>query len=159
MILPTITLHQPWASLIAEGVKRYETRPRRTHKRGFVAIHAAKVWSRGQRNHQLRQAGFHYGEDHYGFAEFIEPMPLGSVVAVAELTDCQLMANGPYSAPGALIGMDGVGAGERFCGDWRPGRYAWRLENVRKLLEPFPAKGKQCWWYCDVPDELIPEVA
>lgn len=36
-----LTLHQPWASLVAWGVKHYETRPRPLSYRGPLAIHAA----------------------------------------------------------------------------------------------------------------------
>jgi hypothetical protein len=37
-----LTLHQPWATLIAHGVKRIETRSWSTSYRGALAIHAAK---------------------------------------------------------------------------------------------------------------------
>ncbi len=37
-----LSLHQPWASLIAEGVKTIETRSWATKYRGPLAIHAAK---------------------------------------------------------------------------------------------------------------------
>ena len=36
------TVYQPYAYAIMEGLKQYETRPRRTHIRGRVAIHAAR---------------------------------------------------------------------------------------------------------------------
>ena len=37
-----LTLHQPWASLVAEGRKEYETRSWSTLFTGLVAIHAGK---------------------------------------------------------------------------------------------------------------------
>ncbi len=40
--MKALSLHQPWASLIAEGVKTIETRSRATRYRGPLAIHAAK---------------------------------------------------------------------------------------------------------------------
>ena len=49
--MKAISLHQPWASAVAIGVKQNETRGRKTHVRGRIAIHAA--------------AGVEYGE---GFA-------------------------------------------------------------------------------------------
>jgi hypothetical protein len=39
--MKALTLHQPWASLIAEGVKTIETRSWSTKYRGPLAIHAA----------------------------------------------------------------------------------------------------------------------
>lgn len=41
--MKAITLHQPWASLIALGVKTIETRAWSTNYRGPLAIHAAKT--------------------------------------------------------------------------------------------------------------------
>ncbi len=41
--MKALTLHQPWASLIAEGVKTIETRSWSTKYRGPMAIHAAKT--------------------------------------------------------------------------------------------------------------------
>jgi len=38
--MKTISIHQPWASLIAAGVKRVENRSRPTRHRGRVLIHA-----------------------------------------------------------------------------------------------------------------------
>ncbi|GAX46382.1 hypothetical protein NIES4075_74060 [Tolypothrix sp. NIES-4075] len=32
---------------------------------------------------------------------------------------------------------------EIFCGDWRYWRYAWKLENIQPITEPFALKGKQ----------------
>lgn len=40
--MKALTIHQPWASLIAYGFKRFETRGWRTNYRGLVAIHAGK---------------------------------------------------------------------------------------------------------------------
>jgi hypothetical protein len=41
-----ISLHQPWASMIAAGIKRFETRayppPKSFEIGGWIAIHAAK---------------------------------------------------------------------------------------------------------------------
>ncbi len=55
--MKALSLHQPWASLIAEGVKTIETRSWATKYRGPLGIHASKrrppmmhlppLWSRG----------------------------------------------------------------------------------------------------------------
>lgn len=44
-----ITLMQPWASLIALGAKRYETRSWKTHYRGPLAIHSSRDFSKASR--------------------------------------------------------------------------------------------------------------
>ena len=40
--LSALSVRQPWAGLICGGTKRYETRSWRTHRRGWIAIHASK---------------------------------------------------------------------------------------------------------------------
>ena len=44
-----LSLWQPWASAIAVGAKVFETRHWATERRGLIAIHAAKRWTRDQR--------------------------------------------------------------------------------------------------------------
>lgn len=40
--MKTLTLKQPWASLIANGYKKYEFRTWKTNYRGPILIHAGK---------------------------------------------------------------------------------------------------------------------
>lgn len=40
--MKAFTIYQPYAYAIVAGLKGYETRPRRTHIRGRVAVHAGK---------------------------------------------------------------------------------------------------------------------
>ena len=61
-------------------------------------------------------------------------LPLGAVVATAELVDCVRTED------------TGTPTLERRLGDWTPGRWAWELADVRPLEEPLPARGKQGWW-------------
>lgn len=46
MRIKALTVWQPWASLIAHGVKVFETRSWATKWRGPLAIHAAGRWGR-----------------------------------------------------------------------------------------------------------------
>jgi len=89
-----ITVRQPWAQLIAEGVKTIEWRTRPTSYRGPILIHAAKAKMRVGHLVPWYEAGFsceanmgadgYWGDVRYQWATF----PLGAVVAVANLTDC-----------------------------------------------------------------------
>ncbi len=45
--MKAITLHQPWATLVAVGAKRIETRSWATSYRGPLAIHAARTTPQG----------------------------------------------------------------------------------------------------------------
>lgn len=40
---------------------------------------------------------------------------------------------------------------EELFGDYSPGRWAWKLENIR-AIKPLPAQGRQRLW--DVPDHI-----
>lgn len=121
--MQAITLHQPWASLIAAGKKQYETRSWSTNYRGPIAIHAGKK--------------LHEDENLISLVEFPKfPMVLGAIVAIAELTDCILMDEKFILKQSSF---------EQFLGLWEVGRYAWKLENVR-AIEPIAASGKQGLW-------------
>lgn len=121
-----ITLWQPWASLVAQGDKKIETRSWSTSYRGPIAIHAAKRspdWST-------------FSEDSYALPEG-KDWPQGAVVAIANLVDCVEMTPEFIAAQSQE---------ERALGLWQPGRFAWVLENVRPLDPPVPAKGGQKLW-------------
>lgn len=59
--LKALTLHQPWASLVAVGAKTIETRSRRISHRGPLAIHAGKemrpFWEIWDEGHQVAGSG------------------------------------------------------------------------------------------------------
>ncbi len=88
--MKVLTLHQPWASLVALGVKSIETRSWSTSYRGPLAINAgAKMPRVGSkvgafevtsvfhgRGPRMRQSG---GD--------LYPMPLGAIVATCTLVD------------------------------------------------------------------------
>lgn len=141
MQIPAISLWQPWAQLIAIKRKLYETRSWPTRIRGTVAIHAAKTWTS-----DLRYDAENFEEDLGLERGALTGCPRGAVVCVADLTSCVLMDE-------ELVRS--VGCQERMVGGWGPGRYAWKLENVRRLREPLPAKGRQGFFTVDVPSHLL----
>lgn len=126
--MKALTILQPWASLIAAGAKKIETRSWATKYRGPIAIHAGKA---------LPQIGYDMLCD--GPAEEIlrnEIIEYGKVIAIAELVDCIEMTD-KWIANLPSLEFD--------FGFYDAGRYAWILENVRPI-EPIPAKGKQRLW-------------
>lgn len=116
-----ISLWQPWASLIVDGRKGYETRHWATKHRGPLAIHAAK---------QIES------HDCGRFSYPVATIARGAVLGVVALEDCiemtaeivRLMRNNPA---------------EFNAGNWMVGRFAWRLRLVEKFPEPIPAIGRQ----------------
>ena len=63
-------------------------------------------------------------------------MPRGYVVATCELVDCERIYADSYIP----------GKPEFMFGDYTIGRYMWKLEHVKILPEPIPAKGFQGLW-------------
>lgn len=108
--MKALTIRQPWASLIAEGVKTIETRSWATKHRGPLAIHASKRrpedWSvggwwvgggpalgRGVPSFlwgPLGSGGCDVDGACMGHApvEHARPLPLSAIVATANLRDC-----------------------------------------------------------------------
>lgn len=139
-----ITLWQPWASLIAFGLKEYETRSWKTKYRGKLAIHAAKrppdtetVSSLCNRFPEIAKVLTPINLKSLNYKKCDSPsLPLGCIVAITNLTDCLQMTT-------CSLDGDSPSVLERSVGDWEPGRYAWKLENTIALPEPIPFTGGQ----------------
>jgi hypothetical protein len=128
--LVAITLHQPWASLIAKGYKLYETRDWPTNHRGPIVIHAGR---KPKSKQELRE----HEKVVESFKDLLnEDCPYSSVIAITQLTDVILMTDEFIEQQTET---------ELRCGNWAVGRYALKLENVR-AIEPIPAVGKQGLW-------------
>ncbi len=142
-----ITLYQPWASLIALGLKQYETRHWQTNYRGKIAIHAAKnsPITVGQLR-SLYQGIRELGGDPTDNIKF----PLGEIVAIADLKNIYLIEKSLSVSPL-----------EQLVGNWEYGRFAWHLENVVALPNPIPFRGQQGLkpLPVDLCDRLMKEIA
>lgn len=183
-----VTVHQPWATLIAIGAKTIETRSWATRYRGPLAIHAAaygrSVTRWGADGTRTTLGGYtiqRYGPTLYMTGDRHPgptALPLGAVVATCELVDvvpiheqfcghagevagqAVAIVHWPvdYLTPAlALIDPNGSGVsdkpvkvtdaiGDYPFGDYRCGRYAWLLGDVRPLDPPAPAAGRQRLW-------------
>lgn len=176
--MKVMTLHQPYATLIALGIKSIETRAFKTMMRGRIAIHAAMREpvqlpdaarpmvvgpSVNGSNRALWMDGL-LGEG----PDVV--LPLGVIVATADLVDCipmfdhdpkrsssgyprdyivDLPEEGRFAAGWWLLGPSH--GGPRLVndqvpyGDFQPGRWAWILDDIEPLDEPVPFKGGQGW--------------
>lgn len=144
-----ISLWQPWASLVALGLKQYETRHWMTDYQGPLAIHAAKRWTKGQEDVLVDLARrFERIREAFVFDGTLRPLPLGHIVCVGYLTDVKLTQ---WVYPYTTWDMPERQM-EIAVGDWTPGRYAWKLEDVQRFEEPIPARGAQGFWNWQVPD-------
>lgn len=133
--MKALTLHQPWATLVAIGAKRIETRSWGTAYRGALAIHAGKSTEFlslcGQEPYRSILLA-HFGPEWYP-----NDLPLGAVVCAVELVAVEQMTPELIAA---------VAEPERSFGLYEPGRFAWRLRTIRPLTEPIPARGYQMLW-------------
>lgn len=155
--MKAISLWQPWASAIALGAKRIETRSWDTRHRGPVAIHAAK------RTHELREIFVDYRclyrELRAPFSEFHgqklgDVFPLGSIVATAELLDCVRVEDlDPEALDEVKRNKNNEPWTERDFGNYSSGRFGWVLDNIKALDKPIPYRGRQRLF--EVPDELV----
>lgn len=156
--MKALSLWQPWASLLACGAKRYETRSWATNYRGPMAIHASK---------KLFDTGTYLDRELHPFADALglpdiysfDTLPRGCVIATADLLECYQVipntlkcADGNYRLNLTRNGGRGtatyafVPKDELLFGDFSYGRYIWEFANVKLLTAPAPAKGAQGLW-------------
>lgn len=141
-----ISIIQPWATLIALGEKKFETRSWATKHRGELAIHASKKVDKEAFTDEtiymtLRKHGILTVND----------LPTGAIVAITKLTNC-FNVHADHSGSSALLSPNespiwwvGKDSNEFIFGDYSHGRFAWELQDVRRI-EPIPAKGQLGLW-------------
>lgn len=181
--MKAITILQPWASLIAIGAKRFETRSWPTSYRGPIAIHAGKSWPDAVKNNEISEHIHKALCWKGGFGKFSD-IPRGSVIAIADLVECWAIdgyghslnwhpgvndteEKHYYAYPSSLIGKTIMPTDFKLisypetvfgyypnCGFRKEPRFAWELANVR-LIDPVPARGMQRIWNWEGEHELI----
>jgi activating signal cointegrator 1 len=158
-----ISLHQPWATAIALGAKRVETRHWPTAYRGPLLIHAAKRCNKtelreygasGNWVDALAPAGVTRGG-----APLWDLLPLGQVVAICNLVDCRPTESFTDAELVTLRRhhdfVQHCGWYEEMMGNFAPGRFGWVLADIHALEQPVPFKGGQSFF--DVPREVVAE--
>lgn len=148
-VVPIISLHQPWASLVfakfpgdSAFVKQHETRGRKPPLKyvgGFIGIHATAKFPPAKEIsadlHDLCMDVFGCSYNH--------TLPLGSILGVVRISGGLATAEHSPVTP-----EDGI------AGNWSAGRFAWPLSDVMEFKNPIPAKGKQGWWKFQLPSDL-----
>lgn len=130
-----LTLHQPWASLIAAGLKQYETRSWPTSYRGLLAIHA------GQQSGDFDLTAVLTDKER---TKLPAELPSGAIVCIAHLVDV-VKSEAISSDPEFEVSR------ESRLGNFAPGRYGWKLELVKVFDPPVPARGAQGLWNWEMP--------
>ena len=129
-----LSLTQPWATLVAIGAKKVETRSWRTHYRGRIYIHAAKAFPKWAQ---------YIAQETRPFSGVLnrpnDELPLGCLIATAKLVDC---------VPTAIVS---VSEQERAFGDYSIGRWAWFLEDIESIQQPIPWRGQLGLFTVEIP--------
>lgn len=126
--LKAISLWQPWASAMADGLKVNETRSWPTKYRGDLVICSAKHFPRKKDFVDVRE---------YGLAM---SLPYGCALCVVELWDC-------VSTDSIKDSLEPM---ELDLGDYAAGRFSWRTRNLRRLQFWPRVSGRQGFWWLSV---------
>ncbi len=124
--MKVLSVKEPFATLLANGIKKIETRSWSTKYRGIIYIHASlkiEKYKNTEFNNLIKNMSF---------------MP-GYILCKANLVDCIYM-NEEF-----INKIKENNYTEYLCGDYQEGRYGWVLENV-EVIEPIKAKGKLGIW-------------
>ena len=125
--LKVLTLRQPWATLVAEGIKKYEFRSWKTKYRGKVLIHAG--------------AGIDK-EDIKKYENMNLEFPSKKIMAIAEIEDCLELDE---QLNKKIIEENNIAYGNKI----RTG-YAWKLKNVKKINYDKRINGQLGLWNYDL---------
>lgn len=133
--MKALTVSQPWANLIASGLKFVENRTWPTSYRGPLAIHAGKG-------------------SQYLTPQQLTMYPTGCIVATCDLVHCvhirevaERIDKNEHIKP---IGPNSnKTVQDVFWHDFTEGPYLWILDNIRPVVD-HPIKGAQGLWNVSV---------
>lgn len=124
--MKVLTLKQPWATLVSEGIKEYEFRSWKTNYRSKVLIHAG--------------AGIDKKEMER-FKDLNLKYPSKRIIAEVEIEDCLELDD---KLNQKIISENNIAYGSKI----RTG-YAWKLKNVKKIKSNKEINGKLGLWNID----------
>ena len=125
--MKALTLKQPWATLISEGLKEYEFRSWKTTYRGELLIHAGVGIDKKELN-KFEHLNLKY--------------PQSRVVALVELVDC-IEIDDKFNKE--LKDKNNIVYGNKD----RTG-YAWKIKLIKKIDDNKEIKGKLGLWNIEV---------
>ena len=122
--MKTLTIKEPWATLIIEGYKKYEFRSWKTNYRGKILIHTSKLL---EKNILKR------------FDEYNLDCKCGYIIGEAHIVDC-IKVDENFN--NELLKLNNLVYGVSN----HVGIYAWKLEYIKKYDKPIPCNGKLGLW-------------
>ena len=128
--MKVLSLQEPYATFVAKGYKKIETRSWKTNYRGDILIHA----SRGD--------AFCNAIKDEKILDLMKETELqfGKIICKARIVDCVKMDEDLIKR---VRENDEI---EYLLGIYEVGRYAWFLEDVEVLESPIEARGRLNLW-------------
>lgn len=151
-----LSIKQPWASLIAHGIKDIENRTWKTHFRGTIYIHASGI--------KFKDFDDYISDEMFSFmhkkisalnlkkpnerqAEFLDRQPKSAIIGEVEIIDCVVNHPSIWAQKTEVIGK--TIEGEPLFGG-KP-IYNWVLANPILYEKPIlNVKGKLSFWEVDL---------
>ncbi len=149
-----LSLTQPWAWCVRQGLKRRETRSWGTKYRGLVAIHAAQRLPSGADRDAAEALLRGLRTDHGAQIGDLDMLPRGCFVALLNLTACQPTYSLAREGEVGWNLSDELSPLEFDLGNYSPGRWAFTLEDIRPLNPPIQAKGSLGLWRLSATDDV-----
>lgn len=128
--LKVLTLRQPWATLVAEGIKKYEFRSWKTKYRGKILIHAGVGIDK---------------DDMKKYENMNLEFPSRRIVAIVEIEDCLELTE---ELNKKIIAENNIAYGNKV----RTG-YAWKLNNIKKVDYNKEVNGQLGLWNINLNEE------
>lgn len=131
--MKVLSLTEPYATLIKNGIKTIETRSWKTDYRGKLYIHASstKMPKEYKNNQELMSL------------VDLDKLNYGNIICSCELVDCILMTDD------FIENIKNNNKNEYITGVYSKGRYAWILKNIESLDNPIKTKGHLGIWTLD----------
>lgn len=136
--MKALSVLQPWATLLLLGAKTHETRSWRTVHRGKLLIHAGRKFTPTAK--KLAATDPFYSALKARGVE-LDQLKTGFILGCITLDDC---------LPTAEVKVEPK---EMAFGDFRPGRWAWKMSNP--VLFPTPIQFQGRLNIFEVPDEVV----
>lgn len=122
--MKALSIKNPWATLIVNGLKEYEFRSWQTKYRGKIYIHASKSFKK---------------EEVMKFSIYNFKYINGAIIGEATLTDCIKVT------PEFILKLERVNPLVYKKNNYNS-LYAWKLEDIKMYKEPIYVKGSLGLW-------------
>lgn len=130
LYMKSLTVKEPWASLIINGYKEYEFRSWKTNYRGRILIHAGLTLEEDA-SKNFKDYNLNYGK--------------GEIIGEATLTDCILVTD---KLEDDLYKLNPL----VYAKSKHSRVYAWKLEDIKVYNRRIPSKGRLGLWNYDIND-------